>query len=283
MSHTPTSHAYAISPISALYPAIYDELVTTFHLPAYYDCHDFKEPDGDDSAMRNPTTWHHGCEGSKTAFDIVQSDPKRLQNFHILMQMAEHFRPWTGFYDYGKLADGAGERPVFVNIGGGNGTMIAKILEAQPNISPKQCILQDREKVVQLARTRQQDGTLPSGVQCQVHDFFTPQPVQGAKAYHLRAITHNWSDSVVTKILANIVPAMAKDSKVLIADNVVPSEGAKGMTAMMDMVMLSIGGKERTKADFAHALEAAGLKIAEVNFAEGGDQGAFAVVEAVLK
>jgi hypothetical protein len=240
--HTQTSQAYGQGFIGSIFPAIYDELVLTVSLPEYYRSHRHSEPDGDASMTCNPQTWRSGCEGQMTAFEALEKDPERLRNFHVLSGMAERFRPWTGFYDFGKLAqDSEGDRPVFVDIGGGNGTMIEKLLLAHPNIKPEQCILQDRESVISLAKERQGDGSLPAGVQCAVHDFFTPQPVKGAKAYHFRAITHDWSDSIVVKILSNVVPAMVADSKILIGDNVIPEQGAEGLAGLMDVMMLGIG------------------------------------------
>ena len=38
-----------------------------------------------------------------TTFEIMETEPSRLKNFHTLLVMAERIRPWTGFYDFGKL------------------------------------------------------------------------------------------------------------------------------------------------------------------------------------
>jgi hypothetical protein len=284
-SHTSTSKAYGEGFIGTLFLALYTELITTAMLPEYFETHEPREPDGDDAETKNPTTWRAGREGEKTAFDIIEADPVRLKNFHVLSGMAEHFRPYTGFFDYGKLAQDAGERPVFVDIGGGNGAMIKKVLEAHPNVKPEQCVLQDREAVIQLAQEQQREGNLPESVKCQVHDFFEDQPIKHAKAYHLRAITHDWSDTTVVKVLSKVVSAMGTDSKLLIADNVVAEHGVvKGLAPMMDLMMLCIGGKERTRKDFEDVLDAAGLRIREVYYANAErDVGGFAVVEAVLK
>lgn len=213
----------------------------------------------------------------KTVFEVLEQDPERLRNFHALMGMVEMLRPYTGFYDYGKFASDDG-RVAFVDMGGADGKTISKIIAAHPQIKPESCILQDREQVIELAH---KSPNLPKGVQAQAHDFFQPQPVKGAKAYHLRAICHDWSDTMVVKILKNIVPAMVPDSKVLIADNVLPERGGSGMVAAMDMMMLCIGGKERTKANFIAVLDAAGLKLDGI-YSVAGDT-PFSVVEASLK
>ena len=208
----------------------------------------------------------------------MEQDPERLKNFQTLLGMTEGIRPFTGFYDFNKLATGGeDDRAVLVDVGGADGTTIARTLEAYPEIKPEQCVNQDREQVIATAK---QNVDLPESVHLQVHDFFQPQPVKHARAYHLRAICHDWSDGMMIKILKNIVPAMAPVSKVLIADVVLPESGVSGMAACMDM-MMCIGGKERTRANFEAVLDAAGLKLDRVYPAAGGTS--FAVVEASLK
>lgn len=167
---------------------------------------------------------------------------------------------------------------MLVDVGGADGTCIAKILEAHPEIKAQQCVVQDREKVVASA---EKNESLPKGVKVSAHDFFTPQPVKNARAYQLRAVCHDWSDTMVTKILQQIAPVMAPDSKLLIADNVLPADGVVGMSAFMDLAMMCIGGKERTRADFDMVCDAAGLKVDAVYSAQG--EAGFAIVEASLK
>jgi hypothetical protein len=274
-SHTPSSQAYA-GMHGSFFSAVFDEMASIVLLRDYFKEKGMREPDGEAAMTHNPDTWKHGMEG-KTVFEILESDPERLKNFHLLMGMVEMLRPYTGFYDYGKFATEDG-RVAFVDMGGADGKTIAKIIEAHPGIKPETCVLQDRAQVIELAN---KSPNLPKGVQAKAHDFFQPQPVKGSKAYHLRAICHDWSDTMVIKILRNIVPAMAPDSKVLIADNILPERGGSGMVAAMDMMMLCIGGKERTKANFEAVLDAAGLKLDGIYSAPGDTH--FSVVEASLK
>ena len=274
-SHTSSSKAYA-GMNGNFFSAVFDEMASIVLLRDYFKEKGMREPDGEAAMTHNPDTWKHGMEG-KTVFDVLEQDPERLQNFHMLMGMVEMLRPYTGFYDYGKFATEDG-RVAFVDMGGADGKTISKILEAYPQLKAETCVLQDREQVIEIAK---KSPNLPKGVQALAHDFFQPQTVEGAKAYHLRAICHDWSDAMVVKILKNIVPVMASDSKVLIADNVLPERGGTGMVAAMDLMMLCIGGKERTKTNFEAVLDAAGLKLDGVYSAAGDTP--FSVVEASLK
>lgn len=229
-SHTTSSQAYA-GMSGSFFSAVFDEMSSIVLLRDYFKEKGMKEPDGERAMTHNPDTWKHGQEG-KTVFEILEQDPERLKNFHMLMGMVEMLRPYTGFYNYGKFANEDG-RTAFVDMGGADGKTISKIIGAHPELKPESCVLQDRNQVIEMA---QKSSNLPKGVQVQAHDFFQPQLVKGAKAYHLRAICHDWSDAMVVKILKNIVPAMAPDSKILIADNVLPERGGSGMMAAMDMV-----------------------------------------------
>ena len=279
--HTPISRGYLSTELTgSLFPTIFDEIALTTKLPAYFRARGAQEPDGDEAKTHNPITWAAGQEGQKTAFEILEQDPEKLAGFVKLMAAAETFRPWTGFYDYAQLATREEEgRPVLVDVGGADGTCVAKILAAHPEIKPSQCVVQDRPAVIEAAK---RNPALPAGVHFSAHDFFDSQPpaTHRARAYQLRAITHDWSDSAVVSILRGIVPAMAPDSRVLIADNVLPEEGVSGMAAFMDLAMLCLGGKERTRGDFERVCAEAGLRVEGVWRAEG--EVGFAVVEAVL-
>ena len=240
-SHTPLSLAYAKDEgnMGVMFKILFDELAVLTALPAYLRTHGAKEPDGEKATTHNPNTWYYGQEG-KTVFEIMEQDPEKFEGFQKMMAMAARFRPFTGFYDFSKLGTSEEGRPVLVDVGGADGTTLAKVLEAHPDIKAEQCVLEDRAGVVEMAR---KNGHLPEGLQILAHDFFQPQPVKNAKAYLLRAVCHDWSDTSVVKILSNIASAMAPDSKVLIADNVLPEGGVQGMAAFMDLLMLCIGGR----------------------------------------
>ena len=46
------------------------------------------------------------------------------------------------------------------------------------------------------------------GIQKQAHDFFTEQPVKGARAYYLHSILHDWPDERAKAILEMLKPAL---------------------------------------------------------------------------
>jgi len=271
--HTQTSLAYA-GQIGRLFAPCYDEGVRALvRLPEYLAVRPKEEAM---SAKYSPFTWNEGHEG-KSTFEILSEMPERTEGIHTLASNVQHLRPYTGFFDYSKLASEDRERPVFVDVGGGNGHVIKEVLSAFPQIHPEQCVLEDRAETLELARTT---GLLPAGVKLLQHDYLTRQPIANAKAYHLRAVAYNLGDLELVKLLKQIVPVMASDSKVLIAENILFDDNGTAFSIVSDMIMLCIGGKERTEKGFRDVLDQAGLKVDGIHRAPGLE---FGIVEASLK
>ena len=98
------------------------------------------------------------------------------------------------------------------------------------------------------------------------HDFFQPQPIDGASAYFIRQCIHNWNDQDACKILKAIVPALENSNNrtpLLINDTVLPVSGAitrlqEHAIRQMDMLMLIfMGAKQRNVEEFEALLKSA--------------------------
>lgn len=165
----------------------------------------------------------------------MEEDDAKMKAFQKMLNSSKDLNPYVGFHDFSKLASDEPERILLCDVGGGHGFSITEILKAHPEIKPEQCVLQDTAAVVEFAKTCNQQ--LPAGVKFQVHDFFTPQPIKQARAYYLRAIAHGLSDANLVRVLKQIVPAMAPDSKILISENVTPETEFVSRAIMQDMMM----------------------------------------------
>lgn len=235
-----------------------------------------------DDPIRNPYTHRHGQDGLPV-WAIMAQFPERLKAFQLGFMSQEDSVPIIGFYDFSTLHDAAGdgERVTLVDVGGGQGQSIAQILTAFPSLPANRMVLQDLPEPIQQVQTAK---SLPAGVVAMVHDFWTPQPVQGAKAYFFRRIMHDYSDENCVKILAHIRDAMLPDSRVLIADMVMPKRvhEADLPAAAMDNCVMVMGGKERTEQGFARILDDAGLSLHQVWRSRAGGA-AGNIVEARLK
>ncbi|KAF2231304.1 putative O-methyltransferase [Viridothelium virens] len=156
-----------------------------------------------------------------------------------------------------------------VDVGGGLGHDLRE-LETKISDLPGRLILQDREEVI---------STLPSATadnkfEAKPHDFFTSQPVQGARAYYLHSVLHDWSDVDCIRILEQLRPAMKKGySKLLVNEIVVPKQGGTWPVTAMDQLMLVLGAmKERTEMQWNDILEKAGFKVTGIWSLEMGTE-----------
>ena len=80
------------------------------------------------------------------------------------------------------------------------------LIKAKPFCTPTpRFILQDLPKIISQIDDAQakKDGFEPMA-----HYLFTPQPVKGAKYYHLRRVLHDWNDGPSIKILEATRAAM---------------------------------------------------------------------------
>jgi len=232
------------------------------------------EPTGDNAGTHNPLTYRHGTEG-KSVFETLAQQPETLALFGRVLKAAAILKPFVGIYPWERLADSDPQRPLFVDIGGGPGHAVAAIIAAHPKLPVSGFVLQELPNVIELAKQ-----SLPAGVQLQSHDFFTPNPVKGAKVYHFRACLHDWSDEICVKMLKCVVPVMAQDSRLLIAECLLPADprdDVGGLMGFQDMAMMCLGGKERTEEGFGRIVREAGLVVEQIW--EGEGVGRFVVIE----
>ena len=168
-------------------------------------------------------------------------------------------------YDFGPFR-------TIVDVGGGSGALLAAVLAAHPHIEG---VLFDQPHVVSGATSLLEGAGVADRCRTVSGNFFESVP-QGADAYVLRAIIHDWDDDACRRILTVVKHALAKDSKVLIIERVIApaNEGRDGKFSDLNM-LVGPGGRERTREEFAALLESSGLRLENVHGA-----GVFSVVQA---
>jgi hypothetical protein len=227
-------------------------------VPSYFQQHGFTSPD---SGMDAPFQHAYNCKGSHYFEYFAKSDPEMGRRFASMMDVWSRGRPRWFSEDYypvkERLIAGAEkDRPFLVDIGGGSGHDIEGLRQAFEGQLPGKLVLQDRPEIVDIAK-------VGPGAEGMAHDFLTPQPVKGARAYYLHSIIQDWNDEVNTQILKAVVPAMQKGySKILVNDFVVPNQGAHWAQTCLDWeLMASLGARHRTEAEHERLYQGAGLKI----------------------
>jgi precorrin-6B methylase 2 len=149
-----------------------------------------------------------------------------------------------------------------VDVGGGNGTLIASILNAAPRL--RGIVFDSPSGSAEASRQLQASGLME---RCEViaGDFFRSVP-RGADAYILKSIIHDWDDERSATILKNCREAISPDGKLLVIERVMPERidalGGHQRWTMLDMHMLvMLGGRERTADEFQALLAAANFKL----------------------
>jgi len=149
-------------------------------------------------------------------------------------------------YDFGRFG-------TLVDVGGGQGALLRAILAANPKLTG---ILFDQPHVV--------DGiAVPERATVVGGSFFEAVP-QGADAYVLKWIIHDWEDPEARAILDVCRQAMRPDSSVLVIERVVgpPNEDALAKFSDLNMLVMP-GGRERTREEFEELFASAGLRLVD--------------------
>lgn len=202
-----------------------------------------------------PFTKGHGV--NEPVFSWLPKQDNLFQHFNRYMTIQRDGMPtWLTKYPYLEKAQSlAPEQPLFVDVGGGVGHQSIALREALPENIKAKIILQDQPGVIEQAIKK-------DGVEHVAHDFFTPQPVKGAKMYYMRNIMHDWPDHKALEILKHIKDAMQSDSVLLIDDMVLPDTGAHWQATQLDMLMMvALAARERTHAQWEELIKSAGFKI----------------------
>jgi hypothetical protein len=156
--------------------------------------------------------------------------------------------------DFGRFA-------TVVDVGGGDGTLLASILAANSRIRGT---LFDQPRAV--TRAVASLDALGVSDRCEVlsGDFFARIP-GGADAYLLKNILHDWDDEASAKILRACHAAMRSDSRLLICEHVMGAPNTCARGKLMDLNMLVMtGGQERELAGFVSLLQRSGLRLLSV-------------------
>ncbi|MBE2998083.1 methyltransferase [Nocardiopsis sp. HNM0947] len=169
-----------------------------------------------------------------------------------------------------------------VDVGGGNGTLLAEVLRAHPEAEGT---LLEVPRVAEAAQHHLREQGLAERTRVVAGDFFAEVP-EGGDVYLLKGVLHNWPDGEAVRILRSCRRAMdpattpANNARLLVVEAVLPDNDGPHPARTTDLAMLVLsGGRERTRAEYAQLMEQAGLRLASVRVADSR----FAVLEAVVQ
>jgi hypothetical protein len=207
----------------------------------------------------------------KPVFDYLADHPDKARIFDAAM-VGVHGRESSAVlnaYNFSGVS-------VVADIGGGNGSQIAEILKKHGSMKG---ILFDLPHVIERAKERIHAAGLLDRCQLVPGSFFGAVP-EGADAYILRHIIHDWDEEKCLTILRNCHRAMQPASKLLVIESVIPPGNEPFQGKFLDLHMLLVpGGKERTEIEYRALFEQAGFELTrilptstEVSIVEGKKQ-----------
>ena len=145
-----------------------------------------------------------------------------------------------GAYDFGRFG-------TIVDVGGGNGTLLAALLDEYPQLRG---VLFDQPHVV--------DGVNLERCEVFTGSFFEAVP-DGGDAYLLKWIIHDWEDEEATAILRTV---RKRNATVLLVERIVGPPNETPEVKLIDLDMLvGPGGRERTLDEFEALFEAAAYRL----------------------
>ncbi|KAK0511168.1 hypothetical protein JMJ35_006720 [Cladonia borealis] len=235
---------------------MYDATIPCFHkMPEYLA----------ETGYLNPTDPENGVfqytKGSTgNLFDYYNARPQEGDSFnHVMGGVMAHQASWLSIYPHETLVQSASEgSPILVDVGGNVGHDLERFRLKHPEIAER-LVLQDRPDVIALSKC-------PNPVQKMSHDFFTPQPVKGARAYYLHGVLHDWSDEHARKILEMLKPAMKPGySKLLVHEHVLPESRPHPQATAYDLTMMvKVAALERSETMWRELLASCGFNVMKI-------------------
>lgn len=197
--------------------------------------------------------------------DYLQDKPELLEVFHEAM-----FKIWKTEDD--KIVDAFDFKPFkkVMDMGGGKGSFLMKILEKNPHL----------EGVVFDLPTTFEDTVL--GEENMLNgDFFKEVP-DVADVYSMKNVIHNWPEDKAKQIMINVRKAMESthgidtpidQKRLLITENILPDDGSGDISNWMSLnFMIIVNGQERNKEEYKILGEECGFRLEMIHATETNRQ-----------
>ncbi len=206
-------------------------------------------------------------------FAHLERDPAIAESFH---QAAAELSRLTAAglfkaYEFSRFS-------VIVDVGGGNGALLARILQA----TSARGVLVDLPYAISAGYDRFQELGLASRCECVAANFFDAVPA-GGDLYILKSVIHDWNDESSRKILENCRKSIG-GGRLLLVEQMLPdrltNSPAHQASVFSDLNMLAAhAARERTEGELRALLRIAGFCVTRVVPAEYG----FTLIEAIAQ
>ena len=211
----------------------------------------------------------HTLRTGETAFSKVHG----VEVFDYLARHEEDARLFNGVMSQGSALLAAeivagydfGQFRTIVDVGGGHGLLLSRLLEAIPMARG---VLFDLPEVIEGARAALAARGLADRCALVGGSFFDAVP-SGGDGYIMKWILHDWDDAACHTILRNIRSVIPPDGRVVVVDRLTPErvtdDASLRVNLLMDLNMLvTHTGRERTEKEFRRLFEQTGFALASV-------------------
>jgi SAM-dependent methyltransferase len=161
--------------------------------------------------------------------------------------------PLPRTYDFGGIKR-------LVDVGGGEGTMLAATLHEHPEM---QGVLVEIAAGIDRSMRHFEEAGVEDRVTLVEGSGFDELPA--GDGYLLSCVLHAMDDAASLKVLGRIRDAIEPDGRLVILERVVPPANENNLAKILDLSMMVMdGGKERTEAEWHELLAAAGFKLTQL-------------------
>jgi DNA-binding Lrp family transcriptional regulator len=178
-------------------------------------------------------------------WDWLAQHPEERAAFDRAMEQG-----WESRVERVAAVDWRGDETV-VDVGGGNGSLLVKLLRRRPGL---------RGIVLDLPETNRDEAELGNaGIEFVARDFF--QSVPRGDVYILSTILHDWDDERAAAILRTIRAAAPDDGRLLVVESVIQAGNEPDGAKWLDLLMLALfSGRERDEKQWRAILETGGFE-----------------------
>ena len=190
---------------------------------------------------------------SDALFERFQKDPVAAELFNATMTgfSTLHLTGVLDAYDFSTIKK-------LVDVGGGHGRNIAEILKRHPKMRG---VLFDMPHAFEGGKKTIAQAGFSDRCEVVSGDFFKAVP-NGADAYLLSRVIHDWDDKTSIAILKVVRNAIAPDGRLLLLETMLRPGQRSLYPLLSDLnMMLRTGGCERTEEEYRTIYRAAGFEL----------------------
>jgi hypothetical protein len=152
------------------------------------------------------------------------------------------------------------EHDSIIDIGGGQGGLLAAIVDRHPGIV---AALYEQPQVLADPVSLRAAGLLDNVARI-AGNFFADVPA-GFGLYVMKRIIHDWDDDRAAGILRGCRDAMSGTSRILVIDAVIRPGNEPDPNKNLDLSIMALTpGRERTEEEFADLFDASGLRLTRI-------------------